>query len=320
MKRLLAVLAILVVLVAVAVMVLKTRHAPPPKPPGDSAAARPQRSGEAAVPLAVAPTIALRLNGRSPGPEAFVLAQGEPVIAEVQLRHPDRHAKESILLEPPSGSWAGRVKILVTAVDGKDVGWPFVVTGKPSAGGLSLQPAAVTMLVLRMDEGARAAAVPGSYRMSARLDLGDGRGFHGTVDSERANVNVLAAPAAPVGAALGRRQLLRVRDALLRDDVAAAETAAAQMQRAEPRRPEGFIGMALVHEARGERSQAMLSVEIAISQAMGGEEEPVAQEGRITEPQQPPGQKQPPKAAPVEYYEMLRRIDNMPPGPSGAAR
>jgi len=49
-----------------------------------------------------------------------------------------------------------------------------------------------------------------------------------------------------VGAALGRRQLLRVRDALLSGDLARAETAATEMERTDPGRTEGFIGMALV--------------------------------------------------------------------------
>lgn len=320
MKRLFIGLALVVVLAALAVVVLKIRRAPSPARAGDSAVTRPQQPGEAAMQLTAAPAIALRLNGRSPGPEPFVLTPGEPMLVEVQLRHPDRHAKEPIHLEPPTGGWADRAKIVVTDVSGTASAWRFVVTGKPSPGGLALQPRAVTTLVLRMDQDARAVVVPGAYKMIARLDLGDGRGFRGTVDSAAAKINVVAAPAAQVGAALGRRQLLRVRDALLRGDVAGAETAAAEMQRAEPRRPEGFIGMALVHEARGERSRAILSVDIAISRAMGGEEEQLAQEGKMTKPQQPPGQRQPPKPVPVEYYEMLRRLEKLPPGPGSQAR
>ncbi len=123
--------------------------------------------------------IALRLNGLAPGNAPFVLTPGEPILVEVQLRHPDRRAKDPIRLEPPSGSWSDRVKVIVTDARGAAGGWRFIVTGKPSAGGLALQPAAVTTLVLRMDKDARATVVPGSYKMLARLDLGDGRGFRG---------------------------------------------------------------------------------------------------------------------------------------------
>ena len=281
-----------------------------------TAATSPSPPAEPTAPFAAAPAIALRLNGRSPGAEAFELTPGEPVIVEVQLRHTDWNAKEPIRLEPSSGSWAGRVKIVVTAADGRIAAWPFAVTGKPSAGGLSLQPATVTTLVLCLDQAARTAVAPGSYQMSARLDLGDGRGFRGTVDSEPANVNVVAAPTALVGAALGRRQLLRVRDALLHGDVAGAEAAAKEMLRAEPRRPEGFLGLALVHEARGERSRAILAAEMAISCAMGGDE--------LAEPKQPeaaapppPAPKPPPKPVPVEYYELLDRLERLPLPPSG---
>ena len=321
MKKLFAGLVVVVLLAALTVAVLKIRRAPSPTRSGDTAATRQQRPAEAAVPTSSTPAIALRLNGLAPGTEPFVLTPGEPVLVEVQLRHPDRRAKEPIRLEPPTGSWAERAKIVVSDAGGAAVAWRFVVTGNPSAGGLALQPATVTTLVLRIDQDARAAVVPGSYKMIARLDLGDGRGFRGTVDSEAANVNVVAALAAPVGAALGRRQLIRVRDALLRGDVPAAETAATEMQRTEPRRPEGFIAMALVHEARGERSRAILSVEMAISRAMGGDElDELAQKDSATRPPQQTGPKQPPKPVPVEYYDLLRRLERLPPGPGGDVR
>lgn len=296
MKRLFPGLALVVVIAAAAA----TSSSPP---------------AETGAPDAAAPVIALRLNGRSPGAEAFELTPGEPVIVEVQLRHTDRNAKEPLRLDPPSGSWAGRVKIVVTAADGRIAAWPFAVTGKPSAGGLLLQPATVTTLVLCLNQLGRMAVAPGSYQMSARLDLGDGRGFRGTVDSDPANVNVVAAPTAPVGAALGRRQLLRVRDALLHGDVSGAETAATEMLRAELRRPEGLIGMALVHEARGERSRAILAAEMAISRAMGGEElvEPGRKDAAAAPPPPQTGPKPPPKPVPVEYYELLDRLERLPP-------
>jgi hypothetical protein len=320
MKRLLLGLAFVVVLAALVLAALTITRAPSPERPPDTAATGHQPSGGAPVQAAAAPAIALRLNGLAPRTEPFVLTPGEPVLVEVQLRHPDRRAKDPIRLEPPTGSWAERAKVIVTDGRGAVSAWRFVVTGKPSAGGLALQPAAVTTLVLRMDQDARAAVVPGSYKMLARLDLGDGRGFRGTVDSEAANVNVVAAPAAPVGAALGRRQLIRVRDALLRGDVPAADTAAGEMLRAEPRRPEGFIAMALVHEARGERSRAILAVDMAISRVIGGDVAALAPEASNATPRPQTGPKPPPKAVPVEYYELLRRLESLPPGPSGVVK
>ncbi len=298
MKRLFAGLALVVVAALTTLTIVIIRDTPA------------AGSGDAAAAQAGVPEISLRLNGFAPGTKPFVLTQGEPLLVEFQLRHPDRHAKETILLEPPTGSWAERAKILVTDGRGTPSAWRFVVTGKPSPGGLALKPAAVTTLVLRMDEQARAAIVPGSYKMIARLELADGRGFRGTVDSEAASVNVVAAPASPVGMALGRRQLLRVRDSLLSGDLARAESAATEMQRAAPRRPEGFIGMALVQEAKGERSGALLSVDLAISRAIGGDVEEAAQQNKgVSRPERG----KPPKMAPVEYYELLRRIERLPP-------
>ncbi len=320
MKRLFVALALVVVLAAAAVAVLKIRAGASPGGPGDTAVGVRQQGSGGAAPQAGAPLIALRLNGLAPGPEPFMLTPGEPVLVEVQLRHPDRRAKDPIRLEPPTGSWAERAEVIVTDGRGAVSAWHFVVTGKPSAGGLALQPAAVTTLVLRMDQDARAAVVPGSYKMLARLDLSDGRGFRGTVDSEAANISVVAASTTPVGRALGRRQLIRVRDALLRGDVPAADIAATEMQRAEPRRPEGFIAMALVHEAKGERSRAILSVDMAISRAMGGDVDEPAREGGKTTPQPQAQPKQPPKQIPVEYYDLLRRLENLPPEPGGTVR
>jgi hypothetical protein len=316
MKRLLLGLALVTVLAFAAFAVLKLGRAPSPVTSGETPATRSQRPGEAAPRLA-APSVDLRVNGLPSGAAPFVLTLGEPVLVEVQLRHPDRRAKDPIRLEPPSGNWAERVKIVVTDAGGKAAEWPFVVTGRPSAGGLALQPSAVTTLVLRIDQGARSAVVPGSYRMSARLDLDDGRGFRGKVDSAPASVDVVAPQAPPVGAALGRRQLLRVRDALLRGDAAAADTSAMEMLRAEPRRPESFIALALVQEARGERSRAILSTETAISRVLDGlEPEPAPASGKPA-PRQKAGPKQAtkpvPKPVPVEYVELLHRLERLPP-------
>ena len=301
MKRLFAGLALVVVAALITLTILITRDTPA------------AGSGDAAAAQAAVPESSLRLNGFAPGTKPFVLTLGEPVLIEFQLRHPDRQAKQPIRLEPPTGSWAERAKIVVTDGRGTASTWRFSVTGKPSPSGLALQPAAVTTLVLRMGEEDRGAVVPGSYQMIARLDLHDGRGFRGTINSEPANIDVVSPPAVLVGAALGRRQLLRVRDALLSGDLARAETAATEMQRAEPTRPEGFIGMALVSEARGERSRALQSVELAISRVLGPDADKLAQADDKAKPGRRMGPKQPPRPVPVEYYELLRRIESLPP-------
>jgi hypothetical protein len=120
-----------------------------------------------------------------------------------------------------------------------------------------------------------------------------------------------------VGAALGRRQLLRVQDALLRGDVPGAGASALEMVLAEPHRPEGFVALALVQEARGQRSRAILSAEIAISRALdGGETDPA---GGTPAPRKKVAPRQP-KPVPVEYHELLRRLERHPSEPGAPAR
>lgn len=296
MKRIVAAFVVVVVAAALAASLLRSRDAPSPQG-GHAAAANPQHRFDETVQQPAAPEVTLRLNGVSRRADPLVLTAGEPVLAEVQLRHPDPLAKESIRLEPSSGSWAGRVKIVVTNAKGASAPWRFAITGKPSTGGLALQPGAVTTLVLRVEPDARTSIAPGRYTLAARLDLMDGRGFRGTADSEAVDVNVITPLAPTVGAEFGRRQLLRVRDALLGGDMSAAETAATEMQRAEPRRPEGFVGMALVQEARGELNAAVLSAELAISRAMGDSGEKSTELNSVA------------RLAPLEYYELLDRLE-----------
>src|ERR1035437_8041201 len=166
-----------------------------------------------------APIVTLRINGHAAAPAPSDLWRGEPVIAEVVLRQSDRAAQEPISLDPPGSGWATRVKIAVTDAGGATATWPFVVAGNPSGGALALRPDAVTTLVLRLDALASAAFAPGRYHLAARLDLVDGRGWRGVVESEPVDVELVAPPAAPTGAALGQRQLFRVRDALLANDI-----------------------------------------------------------------------------------------------------
>jgi hypothetical protein len=224
------------------------------------------------------------------------------VIAEVVLRHSDHTAQEPVSLDPPGGGWATRVKIAVTDASGATVSWPFVVAGRPSSGALALQPDAVTTLMLRLDSTAPAPFAPGRYHLAARLDLADGRGWRGVVESEPVDVEVAEAPATPTGAALGQRQLFRVRDALLASDVPRAEAAASEMLRADFQRPDGFVAMALVSAAKGERRLALVYIDIAIARAAGASE--LKLEPGVAEPE--------PKPVPLEYYDLRRRFEMMP--------
>jgi len=113
--------------------------------------------------------------------------------------HADSSGAPPIRLEPPVGSWSTRVKIVVAAAGGAPAApWPFVIAGKPSGGAITLQPDAVTTLVLRLDSLATAALAPGMYQLAARLDLADGRGWRGVVESEAIEVEVSASTEAPV--------------------------------------------------------------------------------------------------------------------------
>ncbi|HUU06777.1 MAG TPA: hypothetical protein VMZ49_12975 [Patescibacteria group bacterium] len=313
MKRLLVIIALAAVIAAVAFTVFRSKPAPGPARASDTEAVPPRASVANEVSAAAVPLIALRINGLAAGPGGFVLEQGEPVIAEVQLRHPDRRDGEVIRLEPPSGSWAGRVRIRVTGADGRAAAWLFSITGKPSSGGLGLKPGCLTTLVLRLEPEARAAMAQGAYRVSARLDLEDGLGFRGAIETPALDVVVVMRSREPLWVVLGKRQLLRVRDALLGGDVAGAEAAAREMQRLGPQRPEGFIGMALVHEARGERGPAILAAETALSRTKAGdsgETEPM--DGSVQQSRSDP--QGPLKEAPLEYYELLDRLRRMPQG------
>lgn len=212
-----------------------------------------------------APELTLRINGHFPTRKPFELSVGEPVIAEVTLQHPDRNAANPLALDPPTGNWSDRVTLRVTDAQGAVLPWRFSVTGKPSAGALALQPNARTTLVLRMERADSAALVPGDYRITALLNLADGRAWQGTAKSLYCPVRVVVPPAQPDAEQLGRRQLLRVRDALLTGETAQAETAAKEMLHAAPQRPEGFAALALVQEAAGQLKFALISVNIAIS-------------------------------------------------------
>lgn len=249
-----------------------------------------------------APEISLRFNGGSSAGETLQLEQNEPLLVEVRLRHPDRRAKGPLRLQPPSGGWSERVHLVVTDQAGKTAAWRFAVLGKPSPGALDLRPGAVTTLALRLEAPGRPALALGRYTILARLDLRDGTGFRGTAESSPASMEVVAAAVAPNVAALGGRQLVRVHDALARGDHAEAEAAAIEMVRVEPSRPEGFAGLALALEAKGERSLALLAAELALARAIGA--------GRTAgaEPRTQPT----PQEIPLEYLDLVRRLEGSP--------
>jgi len=171
----------------------------------------------------------------------------------------------------------------------------FVVAGKPSAGALALGPDAITTLVMRMEPEGWAGIAPGRYRIVAKLELADGKGWRGTAEAEPVEVAVVEAPPDPKGEALGRRQLMRVNDALLAADLPRAEAAMRDMISADLKRPEGFVAMALIAEAKGQFGLAVTAIDLAIARAAGGD--PKAKVPATDA-----------KTAPVEYYDLRRRF------------
>ena len=255
-----------------------------------------------------APDLALRINGRFGGAEPLQLWQGEPVIAEVVLRNRGPASAAPLVLAPPSGSWAARVTIAAAGGSGAPAPWPLVTVGNPSRTALALQPSAVTTLVLRLDPAASGKLALGSVKLVAQLDLADGTGWQGVVESAPIAVEVVTPPAAPTGEALGQRQLLRVRAALLAGDGAGAETAASDLLQAEPRRPEAFVALALVSEAKGDRALALMNIDLAMARAADLPEEPPAAGAAAPKP----------KPVPFEYYDLRRRFEDLPEPPPPA--
>jgi hypothetical protein len=252
------------------------------------------------------PELALRINGHGGTEKALELWRGEPVLVEVVLRQAERGGK-AIVLEPPTGSWATRVKAVVTDGAGADARWAFVVAGKASAAGLALQPDAVSTLVLRMEAKDSAGLVAGKYRMLAKLELADGKGWRGIGQSEAVDVEVMDGPADPKGELLGRRQLLRVSDALLAGDVPRAEGAMRDMLRADSGRPEGFVAMALLAEAKGRRGLALAAIDMAMTRAVQGDVKPPTKPAKAVTGI-------PPRPVPLEYYDLRQRFEAMPQG------
>ena len=249
------------------------------------------------------PELVLRINGRFAQAAPLPLWQGEPVIAEVVLRNPGPAGAAPIILAPPAGSWAARVAVTARDDAGVSAQWSFSPVGQPSAGALALEPAAVTTLLLRLEPAASASAAPGRRSLVARLDLADGTGWRGVAESEPVAAEVVAPPASPAGETLAQQQLLRVRAALLAHDFAGAQAAANTLLAADRARPEGYVALALLHEARGERQLALVNLDAAMARAAGlPDEAPAAGTAE-------------PKPIPFEYYDLRRRIEALPDAP-----
>ena len=262
------------------------------------------------VPAAVAlgvvrpasPAVTLRINGHADAPESLELGRGEPVIAEIILRNSVPAGQAFVLLDPPDGGWASRLKIEVASNSGAKILCRFILAGKTSGGSLSLQPGSITTVVFRMDPASISTIVSGHYRFTAQLSLPDGRGWRGIEESEPVEVQVVEPPVNPSGAILGQRQLLRVRDALLAGDLPRAETAATEMLRADLDRSEGFVAKALIAEARGERRLALAAIDLAMAHAA---ELPAFMQWPGTTVREP-------KVVPLSYEDLRRRFEQMP--------
>jgi hypothetical protein len=250
----------------------------------------------------VAPDVVLRINGHAEASIPLPLWRGEPVIAEVVLRLSDRDSAQPLTLDPPGGGWATCIKLIVTNASGGSETWPFVMTGKPSSSALTLQPDRISTLVLRIEPTNTAALVPGIYHVIARLDLANGRSWRGVTESEAVDVAISPAPVSLIGPDLAKRQLFRVRDALLAGDLGRAQSTADEMLHADFRQPEGPMAMALVYEVKGDRRKALIYIDVAIN-CVSGSADSVLTENAVKTPLKP---------IPSEYFDLRRRIEQMP--------
>ena len=153
-----------------------------------------------------------------------------------------------------------------------------------------------------LDPAASAAIAAGIYQVKAQIDLADGRAWRGTVESEPVEVQVAERPSTLAGADMARQQLLRVRDALIAGDLSRADAAATELLQADFQRPEGFVALALISAAKGDRKLALIAMDLAITRVT-----PEPDAGPI-----PQTTSRKSKPVPFEYQDLRRQFELMP--------
>jgi hypothetical protein len=202
-----------------------------------------------------APQLALSGNAQS----SFDLMRGWPLIVKVMVMHSQRFQLSpkpaDLVVEPASGAWYDAVSF--------SQNWTLKLAQTPDTSALVLPSRSIYEAIWQMSGDDTAALPPGKFTLTAHLEVKDGGGWTGAVDSPPVVVNIIDEPASLTTDQQAARALLKARYAVNQEDFNSAGLTVDALLADQPSNPQALAMRALLWEQAGDLTAAALAAAAA---------------------------------------------------------
>ncbi len=209
-----------------------------------------------------APQLSISVNGG----RTVDVPRGWPVVVRMAILHSQHltHGDVSPLrLAPPGISWADAIAFDVTLKD-KTVAWDLKLAAPPDDQTLVLDGRAVAECVWRMSPDATAVLQPGTYRLTARLEIKNSDGWNGLAQSAPVRISMVEEPSPLPAADYARKQRLRADYALAGGAAGEAEAILDDLLKGQPKDVAALSVKARLLELKDEIALASLFAQRAV--------------------------------------------------------
>lgn len=214
---------------------------------------------------AVAQTPAPQLSISGNGSQSLDLMRGWPLIVRVSVLHSQRFQltpkPDDLTIAPAASAWYDALSFKVAGVD---AGWPLALAQRPDNPALALPSRSVFQALWQMSGDDTAALKAGTYRITAHLEVADGDGWKGAVDSAPIVVNVIDEPDSLSPDQRSYKALLQARYAINQGDFGAASLIADALLAGQPGDPSLLELRALLYEQAGDLLNAAAAATAAV--------------------------------------------------------
>jgi hypothetical protein len=152
-------------------------------------------------PLLLAGVLPAGLLCQQPAPEISISAvtapgqnlySGWPLMVRTTILSSVRSnpAAGSLLIAPGTGTWASAIQFSALSSAGKTSTWPLQLIATPATPSLTLSPTSYVIMTWEMSPAQVTALAPGTYQLSAVLQVNSTKGWKGTAQSDPVTIQV----------------------------------------------------------------------------------------------------------------------------------
>jgi hypothetical protein len=227
--------------------------------------------------LALTAPIVLRAQ-QQPMPELSLTANGAqqvnlyfgwPLVAHATIMNSSRLPKNGtptqLVITPTGAPWTSAIQFTATDSSGQAHQWPLSLIGTPADPALTLAPTSYVRLTVQMAPVDVSSLAPGTYQLTAALQVNNSNGWNGVVQSRPATIQVGPEPSPLTPEQQSRKALLIAEFQTNAGDLNGALSTVEQLMQSQPSNASAMSAAANLLELLGYQGLALFQTREAIN-------------------------------------------------------